>query len=80
MVNKEIQKKNWIIFVIGLIGITLFSIWKARYGLGGKDVSFYLTTPYRMVQGDVLFWDEWNLAQLSAILLYPIVKAYIIKK
>ena len=52
MVNKEIQKKNWIIFVIGLIGITLFSIWKARYGFGGKDVSFYLTTPYRVTLGD----------------------------
>lgn len=77
MVNKEIQKKNWIIFVIGLIGITLFSIWKARYGFGGKDVSFYLTTPYRVTLGDKWFVDDWNLTQLSSMIIYPFVKLYI---
>lgn len=74
-VKTKIQRKD-IIAIAGIIGIVIFSIWKAKYGFGGKDVSFYLNIPYRMVNGDILFWDEWNLAQLSSFLLYPMMKFY----
>ena len=77
MENRELQKRNWIIFFVGLIGIVLFSIWKAKFGFGGKDVSFYLTTPYRISLGDKWFVDDWNLAQLSSFITYPLVKLYV---
>lgn len=77
MENRELQKRNWIIFFVGLIGIVLFSIWKAKFGFGGKDVSFYLTTPYRIALGDKWFLDDWNLTQLSSFIIYPFVKLYI---
>ena len=77
MEDRELQKKNWIIFFAGLIGIVLFSIWKAKFGFGGKDVSFYLTTPYRISLGDKWFLDDWNLAQLSSFITYPLVKLYV---
>lgn len=75
--KSKVQQKD-IFMLLGIIGVIIFSIWKAHYGLGGKDVSFYLNIPYRMIHGDVLFWDEWNLAQLSSFLLYPIMKIYML--
>ena len=74
---KSIKEKNQnMIFVIGLMAILLFLIWKSQYGLGGKDISFYITIPYRVIKGDVMFWDEWSMVQLSSILFVPITKVF----
>lgn len=74
---KSIKEKNQkILFVTGLMAILIFLIWKSQYGLGGKDIPFYITIPYRVINGDVLFWDEWNMAQLSSILFIPITKVF----
>lgn len=70
------EKKQNMLFVIGLMAILLFLIWKAQYGLGGKDIPFYITIPYRVINGDVMFWDEWSMVQLSSILFIPITKAF----
>ena len=65
-------------FIVGTVLLLLFSLWKARYGLGAYDESFYLTIPYRMCHGDKLFLNEWNLSQLSALLQYPLMKLYLL--
>lgn len=62
-----------IIFAVMLIAGILFSIWKAQFGFGGNDESFYLTIPRRLLMGDGLFVDEWNLSQMSSILQLPFV-------
>lgn len=41
-----------------------------------SDEAFYISIPYRLMNGDGLFTDEWHLSQLSAVLLYLPVKLY----
>ena len=65
-------------FIIGMVLLLIFSLWKVRYGLGVYDESFYLTIPYRMCHGDKLFLSEWHVSQLSALLQYPLMKLYLL--
>ena len=65
-------------FIAGTVLLLFFSLWKARYGLGAYDESFYLTIPYRMCHGDKLFLNEWHVSQLSALLQYPLMKLYLL--
>lgn len=37
------------------------------------DESFYATIPYRLLQGDSLFRQEWHLSQMSSLFTYPLV-------
>lgn len=62
-----------IIFIVLMLMALVLSVWKLPYGLGGWDEAFYLDVPYRLVQGDALFKDEWHVSQISAVLLTPIV-------
>ena len=54
--------------------ITAFLFWKCRYGFGNIDEAFFITTPYRLLQGDKLILHEWHLSQTSSVLLIPAVK------
>lgn len=58
--------------------IVVFLFWKCRIGYAHMDESFYLSVPYRLCQGDGLFIHEWNLSQTSAVLLYPIMRIYLL--
>ena len=48
-----------------------FLFFKARYGFANSDESFYLTIPFRLLRGDRLVVDEWNVTQFSSLLLLP---------
>lgn len=78
--SQRAQNKNelWrnIIFYVLLASAVGFAIWKCFYGFGGSDESYYLTIPQRLLQGDALFRDEWNLAQMSGVLLMPFTAVY----
>lgn len=65
-----------IFFAAMLVAGIIFSIWKSQYGFGGYDESFYHTIPKRLLSGDILFVDEWNLSQMSSILQLPFVWLY----
>lgn len=65
-----------LIFAAVFAVMTAFLIWKAPYGYGSTDESFYLTIPYRLMQGDSLLTEEWHVSQLSGLLLYPIMLLY----
>ena len=67
------DKMFWqdVFFAVMIIAGIVFSIWKAQFGFGGSDESFYLTIPRRILSGDGLFVDEWNLSQMSAIMQLP---------
>ena len=64
------------IFFGAILTVLLFLLWKCLYGIANVDESFYLTVPYRLIQGDGLFVDEWNLSQMSGLLTMPIVWLY----
>ena len=65
-----------VLFIVLFVVVMIVSFWKSVYGFGGSDETFYLTIPHRLVQGDALFTDEWNLSQLSGFLLMPFVWVY----
>lgn len=55
-------------FLIGLLVIACFYLWRIRYGNAEVDEAFYLTVPFRMLKGDRLLTDEWHVAQLTGFL------------
>ncbi|MDO4478987.1 MAG: hypothetical protein Q4B73_08120 [Lachnospiraceae bacterium] len=79
---KQITKqRRWqredLVFSVGFIVLALFLLLKCRYGIGNSDESFYLTIPYRMMKGDVLFLHEWHPSQMAAFLQLPFMKMYL---
>ena len=46
------------------------------HGIGPGDEGFYFTIPYRLLLGDGLIVDEWNLSQFSSIITYLPLKAF----
>ena len=64
-------------FLYAFLSVAVFLFWKCRYGFGDIDESFYLTIPYRLIQGDSLFTNEWHLSQMSGVLTLPIVSAFL---
>lgn len=76
--NKHGEKKvSAVIFLFVMLVIECILIWKAKYGYGGNDESFYLTTAHRLAKGDSLLSQEWHLAQMSSLLIYPFMKLYL---
>lgn len=62
-----------LLFLCFLAALALGLLWRCRFGFASNDEAFYLTIPYRLVQGDALLTEEWHLSQLSGLLLMPAV-------
>lgn len=69
-------KKYDLFFAILCAAIIVFFVYIAQYGYNGYDESFYLTVPYRLVQGDTLLRDEWHPSQLVGFIMYPVMWLY----
>ncbi|MBQ3417049.1 MAG: acyltransferase family protein [Ruminococcus sp.] len=65
-----------LLFIVLFAAVLIVMLWKVVYGFGGSDETFYLTIPHRLVMGDSLFTDEWNLSQLAGFLMMPFVWFY----
>ncbi len=65
-----------IIFAIALIAIALIHLSRIRLGMAHVDESFYLSIPYRLLNGDSLLTNEWHVAQLAGFVVYPFIKVY----
>lgn len=80
VINTSTEKgfrKTDIIFLFLFCCAALFSWWLAPYGWTGSDEAFYIVEPYRFVQGDGFFVDDWNCGQLFAFLLIPLMKLHL---
>lgn len=75
--NQVLIKNQDIVALFCLLSSAALLIWRAPYGFGLDDESWYLTMPHRMMMGDSMLTDEWNVAQLFSILLYIPCKLYI---
>lgn len=62
-----------LLFLCFLTVLGLGLLWRCRFGFASNDEAFYLTIPYRLLQGDALLTEEWHLSQLSGLLLMPAV-------
>lgn len=58
-----------ILFLLGILPLSLLLFIKCRYGFAIIDEAFYLSIPYRLYQGDVLLLQEWHLSQLAGWIL-----------
>lgn len=65
-----------LLFIILLVASVIFAFWKCKFGFGGNDEAFYLTTAHRITLGDIFINDEWHLSQLSGFLLLPLVALF----
>lgn len=65
------------LFAVFFVPTVLFVFWRCPYGFGNIDESFYLTIPYRLLQGDALLQEEWHLSQMAGVLTMPLVSAYL---
>lgn len=74
-IRKLASKRDTIAYLIIFI-LALLSLRGAFYGIASPDESFYLTIPYRIIQGDALLVDEWHASQFSAFLLYLPMKLF----
>ena len=71
-----------------IINILMFALaaalllWRIRLGAADAfvcpDEAFYLALPYRMSFGDLLFYEETNLAQLMAFITFPFMKLWLL--
>lgn len=78
LLKNSSQNKRDIIFITSIIAGFFFLLWKSKYGMGGNDEAFYLTIPHRIVKGDGMFLQEWNLGQFSSFLMLPAMKVYLL--
>ena len=75
--KKSIEKNINRIFIVSMIAIVAIFLSRIKYGMADVDETFYLSIPYRILQGDCYFIDEWNLAQMYSFMMLPIMKAYL---
>ncbi len=55
----------------------IFFILRASYSFGYDDESWYISSTHRLVLGDSLIRDEWNVAQFMGFFLYIPVKLFL---
>jgi len=78
LINKafSLSKNPDFAVVICFTAAIVFFVWRASFGFGLDDESWYMTMTHRMMMGDSLLTDEWNVAQLFSFLLYVPFKIY----
>ncbi len=68
-------KKTDILFVIALLSVLLLHIFFVFVIPYSDDESYYVTVPFRLMNGDSLVQNEWHLTQFSTLFSY--IPAYI---
>ena len=71
-------RRTDIVFFALLAAVLVFALWLAPYGWAGSDEAYYIAEPYRFVQGDVYFVDDWNCGQLFSFVLLPLMRLYLL--
>ena len=61
-------------FVIACLAVLFFI--RAFFGFDWSDESYYLALPYRFALGDRFFADSWDIHQLGAMLVAPLLWLY----
>ena len=63
-------------FLLIAAAVLVLHIVKAPVGMGESDEHFYITLGYRLYQGDAMFFDDWHIAQMIGIFIYPLVALF----
>ena len=73
--TKRLTRTDLCFAVIAAV-ILILHILKAPAGTGESDEHFYITLGYRLFQGDAMFFDDWHIAQMISVFLYPLVALF----
>ncbi|MBQ9844521.1 MAG: hypothetical protein IJO54_00340 [Oscillospiraceae bacterium] len=74
-INKKIDTKiQNLIFLMVMLAVAIFVIWRCQFGFAQSDEFLHLSIPYRMLQGDALIAEEWHQTQLAGFVYYPVTK------
>ena len=71
--RREKPERTGLLFLCFLAALALVLLWRCRFGFASTDEAFYLTIPYRPLQGDALLTGEGRLSQRSGLLWMPAV-------
>lgn len=75
-VLRQKEKRTDIIALICIALLFAVMFLALPYGIGIVDESFYYATAQRVIQGDRLLVDEWQVSQLFSLLLIIPVRIY----
>lgn len=70
------NKKGMYISIAILFLFYLALLYFTRFQMASKDEAYYYAIPFRLIQGDVMFLEAWELHQTSAVIMMPIVYLY----
>lgn len=65
------NKKDFLFLIIAVF-MTIWFIWRYRFGYGGYDEPFYINLNHKIYTGGKYIINEWNLAQFFSIVTLPI--------
>ena len=66
------KDKKDILFIILTIFMSIWFIWRYRFGYGGYDEPFYINLNHKISTGGKYIINEWNLAQFFSLITLPI--------
>ncbi len=76
--NKNKRVGAWtLICVLALAILLLLLIWRVPFGYDWTDEEYYSAIIYRLLSGDRLLVDTWEVHQFSAVLAAPVLGAYL---
>ncbi len=74
--KKPVFSRTDLCFLVTAAVILVLHILKAPIGTGEADEHFYITLGYRLFQGDAMFFDDWHIAQMISVFLWPLTALY----
>jgi membrane protein len=66
------KDKKDILFIVLTIFMSIWFIWRYRFGYGGYDEPFYINLNHKIYTGGKYIINEWNLAQFFSLITLPI--------
>lgn len=73
--RRTVRTQDAVFAVVFLLCLGLL-LWKAKRGIGSEDEHFYITLGQRTAQGDALFADQWDIAQMIGVFLAPLYSLF----
>lgn len=74
---KRVNRKTCL-SVTAILVMGLLLMIRAHYGMDTTDETFYLATAKRFCEGDLLFKNDWNTAQIMGLVLAPLYRFYVL--
>lgn len=71
--SKKINRFGWALLWIAALALSIIGVLKTVYISADIDESYTVTMACRLIKGDRLFLDMWELHQTSAVLYAPFV-------